>query len=68
ENTNGLLREYLPKGADLSQFTQQELDQIAWSLNNRPRKSLGFMKPSEAFWECCFNLDIRIPSTVALGP
>lgn len=67
ENTNGLLREYLPKGADLSQFTQQELDQIAWSLNNRPRKSLGFKKPSEAFWECCFNLDIRIPSTVALG-
>ena len=42
ENTNGLLRQYLPKGSDLSGFTQEELDAIAWKLNTRPRKSLGF--------------------------
>jgi IS30 family transposase len=49
ENTNGLIREYLPKGIDLSQFTQRQLDEIAWSLNNRPRKILGFLKPEEVF-------------------
>ena len=49
ENTNGLIREYLPKGIDLSQFTQEQLDEIAWSLNNRPRKVLGFLKPEEMF-------------------
>ena len=49
ENTNGLIREYLPKGIDLSQFTQKQLDEIAWSLNNRPRKVLGFLKPEEVF-------------------
>jgi transposase, IS30 family len=51
ENTNGLLRQYLPKGTDLSQHSAKELAQIARSLNNRPRKSLGFMKPSEKLAE-----------------
>ena len=46
ENTNGLLREYLPKGSDLSVFSQQELDDIAWKLNTRPRKSLGWKCPA----------------------
>lgn len=49
ENTNGLLRQYLPKGSDLSQFTQGELDAIAWKLNTRPRKSLGFKCSAELF-------------------
>jgi len=49
ENINGLLRQYLPKGTDLSGYSQADLDLIAAKLNNRPRKRLGFMKPSEMF-------------------
>ncbi|HEV8628083.1 MAG TPA: IS30 family transposase [Acidimicrobiia bacterium] len=51
ENTNGLLRQYMPKGIDLRQFSQKDLDRFARSLNNRPRKTLGFMKPSERLSE-----------------
>ena len=49
ENTNGLLRQYLPKGTDLSTVSAADLARIAASLNDRPRKTLGFMKPSERF-------------------
>jgi IS30 family transposase len=51
ENTNGLLRQYMPKGTDLSAHGAEDLARIARSLNNRPRKTLGFMKPSEALTE-----------------
>jgi IS30 family transposase len=47
ENTNGLLRQYLPKTADLSCYSQSELDEIALRLNQRPRKTLGFQTPAD---------------------
>ena len=47
ENTNGLLRQYFPKGTDLSHFTQRELNEVAKRLNQRPRKTLGFKSPAE---------------------
>jgi IS30 family transposase len=51
ENTNGLLRQYLPKSGDLRQFDQAALDAIAAELNGRPRQTLGFKTPSEVLAE-----------------
>ena len=51
ENTNGLLRQYMPKGTDLSLLSARDLDRISRSLNNRPRKTLEYMKPSEKLAE-----------------
>jgi len=67
ENTNGLLRQYLPKGTDLSTFTQEELDAIAWKLNTRPRKSLGFKCPAQLFTPDDFDFRQHHAALFALG-
>ncbi|MBI5465545.1 IS30 family transposase [Candidatus Gottesmanbacteria bacterium] len=51
ENTIGLVRQYVPKGTDLTNITRADLNWIAWELNNRPRKRLGFLTPSEVFYK-----------------
>ena len=51
ENTNGLLRQYFPKGTDMAALTQEDLDQAAHSLNNRPRQTLGWKAPSQKLAE-----------------
>jgi IS30 family transposase len=51
ENTNGLLRQYFPKGTDLSRWSVEDLEAVAHALNNRPRKILGWKTPAEVFEE-----------------
>lgn len=52
DNTNGLLRQYLPKGVNISGYSQVQPNAIARQLNERPRKTLGFHTPAEMFSEC----------------
>jgi IS30 family transposase len=57
ENTNGLLRQYFPKGMDLSKVHQNRLNAVARRLNERPRKTLGYYSPAEKFAECVAATD-----------
>jgi IS30 family transposase len=68
ENFNGLLRQFLPKGEDLSIFSQLELDRIAWQLNTRPRKSLGYKCPAELFTPEAFDFKQHHAAIFALQP
>src|ERR1700739_4510389 len=56
ENTNGLLRQYFPKGMGLSDFSQNKLNAIARRLNERPRKTLSFETPAERFGRCVASI------------
>jgi len=51
ENTNGLIRQYLPKGTDFSDVTTKEIRRVQRQLNDRPRQALGYYKPDEKFNE-----------------
>lgn len=51
ENTNGLIRQYVPKGSDIRTLTDEQIERIMDRLNNRPRKSLGYLTPNEVFYK-----------------
>jgi IS30 family transposase len=57
ENTNGLLRQYFPKGPDVSGYSQRHLDQVAMRLNQRPRETLGFRTPAQSFFQSVASTD-----------
>jgi IS30 family transposase len=65
ENTNGLLRQYFPKGTDLSVHSPQRLLEVAHELNARPRKTLGFITPAEAMQRLILNPEQPIVATTA---
>ena len=67
ENTNGLLRQYLPKSTHLSGLTQEELGAIAWKLNTQLRKLLGFRCPAELFTHDAFDFRQNHAALFALG-
>jgi IS30 family transposase len=65
ENTNGLLRQYFPKGTDLSRWSADEINAVAHALNSRPRKTLGWKTPAEALDEHLRSL--QHPGVAATG-
>jgi IS30 family transposase len=63
ENTNGLLRQYFPKGTDLARWGAEEIEAVAIALSNRPRKTLGWKTPAEALNEQLLSLQAGVAST-----
>jgi IS30 family transposase len=63
ENTNGLLRQYFPKGTDLSRWSADEIEAVAATLNSRPRKTLGWKTPAEALNALLLSLQAGVAST-----
>jgi IS30 family transposase len=64
ENTNGLLRQYFPKGTNIGRYPEKELDAVAATLNSRPRKTLEWRTPAEAFNELLSSVQrIRVATT-----
>ena len=64
ENINGLIRQYIHKGTDFSELSDEFIAEVEWKLNNRPRKSLGYLTPLE-YCRKMFNLDFRQCCTVS---
>ncbi len=56
ENTNGLLREYLPRGVDIKNFSNEQIQEFVYKLNTRPRKCLGWKTPYEIFFGVLLHL------------
>ncbi|MDE3281863.1 IS30 family transposase [Lacticaseibacillus casei] len=59
ENTNGLIREYIPKGTDIATITDEEINRMVWQINTRPRKMFGWKSSLEVFWSEMFHLALQ---------
>ena len=65
ENTNGLLRQYFPKGTDLSLHGVDDLAAVAATLNARPRKVLGWRTPNEVFEQVLYGIELKVRGQAA---
>ena len=63
ENTNGLLRQYFPKGTDFTRYARVDLEGVAKTLNERPRKVLGYKTPAEAMNELLLSANTGVATT-----